>query len=141
MADDYLAGGYVAEVGRTWPAGDTVSAEARRLYERSNALYNKMLGACRPGASTRELLEAYDAAGEQLPPMPVAHGLGLGFDPPVVSETLWAAGEHDHLEPGMVLAITGYVWQQDVGAVLRRDTVHITAEGTEVLTTSPSWHA
>ena len=136
-----LAGGYVAEVGRTWPAGDTVSAEARRLYERSNALYNKMLGACRPGASTRDLLEAYDAAGEQLPPMPVAHGLGLGFDPPVVSETLWAAGEHDHLEPGMVLAITGYVWQQDVGAVLRRDTVHITAEGTEVLTTSPSWHA
>jgi Xaa-Pro dipeptidase len=136
-----LAGGYVAEVGRTWPAGDTVSAEARRLYERSNALYDKMLGSCRPGASTRDLLTAYDAAGEPLPPMPVAHGLGLGFDPPVVSETLWAAGEHDHLEPGMVLAITGYVWQQDVGAVLRRDTVHITAEGTEVLTASPSWHA
>ncbi len=88
---------------------------------------------------TRELLAAYEAAGEPIPPRPVAHGLGLGFDPPVVSETLWTAGEHDRLEAGMVLAITGYVWQEGVGAVFRRDTVHITDDGAEVLTTSPSW--
>jgi hypothetical protein len=31
------------------------------------------------------------------------------------------------------------VWQQGVGAVFRRDTVHITADGVDVLTTSPSW--
>jgi hypothetical protein len=31
------------------------------------------------------------------------------------------------------------VWQQDVGAVFRRDTVHITEHGVEVLTTSPTW--
>ena len=71
--------------------------------------------------------------------MPIAHGLGLGFDPPVVSETLSAAGEDDRLEAGMVLAITGYVWQEGVGAVFRRDTVHVTAAGPEVLTHSPSW--
>ncbi|OMB96891.1 M24 family metallopeptidase [Mycobacterium colombiense] len=132
-----LANGYVAEVGRTWPVSDT--ADARALFERSNGLYDKMLAACRPGASTRDLLTAYAAAGEPVPPMPVAHGLGLGFDPPVVSETLVAAGEHDVLEAGMVLAITGYVWQRGVGAVFRRDTVHITESGVEVLTTSPSW--
>jgi Xaa-Pro aminopeptidase len=134
-----LAGGYVAEVGRTWPAGDSVGAQARELYGRSNALRDNMLAACRPGASTRDLLAAYEAAGEPLPPMPIAHGLGLGFDPPVVSEALWAAGEHDRLEPGMVLAVTGYVWQHGIGAVLRRDTVHITDGGVDVLTTSPSW--
>jgi hypothetical protein len=39
----------------------------------------------------------------------------------------------------MVLAITGYVWRQGVGAVFRRDTVHVTPDGVEVLTTSPSW--
>lgn len=132
-----LANGYVAEVGRTWPVGDR--ADTRVLFERSNGLYDTMLAACRPGASTRDLLAAYEAAGEPVPPMPVAHGLGLGFDPPVVSETLLAAGEHDVLEAGMVLAITGYVWQQGVGAVFRRDTVHITPSGVEVLTTSPSW--
>jgi Xaa-Pro dipeptidase len=134
-----LADGYVAEVGRTWPAGDTANGSAHKLLERSNALYDKLLAVCRPGASTTDLLAAYQAAGEPLPPMPVAHGLGLGFDPPVVSEILSAAGEHDRLDAGMVLAITGYVWQQGVGAVFRRDTVHITDGGAEVLTTSPSW--
>ena len=133
-----LANGYVAEVGRTWPVGD-VSAEARQLFGRSNALYDRMLGACRPGASTRDLLAAYEAAGEPVPPMPIAHGLGLGFDPPVVSETLLAAGEQDQLEAGMVLALTGYVWQQGVGAVFRRDTVLVTEAGVDVLTDSPSY--
>jgi len=126
-----VAGGYVAEVGRTFPVGD--GGAARELFQRSNMLYDKMLGASRPGADIRELLAAYEAAGEPLPPMPVAHGLGLGFDPPVVSESLWAAGEHDRLEPGMVLAITGYVWQEGIGAVFRRDTVHITDSGVDVL--------
>ncbi|SOX54036.1 aminopeptidase P family protein [Mycobacterium ahvazicum] len=131
-----LANGYVAEVGRTWQVGDF---DARALFERSNTLYDNMLAACRPGVSIRELLAAYEAAGEPIPPMPIAHGLGLGFDPPVVSETLVAAGEDDQLEAGMVLAITGYVWQQGVGAVFRRDTVHITEVGVDVLTHSPSW--
>ncbi len=134
-----LAGGYVGEVGRTWPAGDAADAPTRKLFGRSNALYGKMIAACRPGAPTRELLDAYEGAGEPLPPMPVAYGLGLGFDPPVVSEMLWAAGEHDQLEAGMVLTVTGYVWQEGVGAVFRRDTVHITDEGGDVLTASPSW--
>lgn len=134
-----LANGYVAEVGRTWPVGDAVSGEARELFARSNTLYDKMLDACRPGAPTSDLLAAYAAAREPIPPMPVAHGLGLGFDPPVVSETLVAAGEHDRLDAGMVLAITGYVWQQGIGAVFRRDTVRITEDGVDVLTTSPSW--
>jgi Xaa-Pro dipeptidase len=133
-----LADGYVAEVGRTWPAGDAAGS-TRKLVGRSNALHDKLIQACRPGSDTRELLAAYEAAGEPLPPMPVAHGLGLGFDPPVVSETLSAAGENDRLDAGMVLAITGYVWQEGLGAVFRRDTVHVTDGGAEVLTTSPSW--
>jgi Xaa-Pro dipeptidase len=138
-----LAGGYVGEVGRTWPVGnitaDSPNGSTRKLFERSRALGDKMIAACRPGAPTAALLGAYEAAGEPLPPMPVAHGLGLGFDPPVVSETLCAAGTDDRLEAGMVLAITGYVWQGGVGAVFRRDTVHVTEDGAIVLTTSPSW--
>lgn len=139
LAAGALAAGYVAEVGRTWPAGSIDDASVRKLFERSKTLYDHMIAACRPGASTSELLAAYEAAGEPLPPMPVAHGLGLGFDPPVVSEMLWAAGEHDRLESGMVLAVTGHVWQEGVGAAFRRDTVHITDDGADVLTTSPSW--
>ena len=39
----------------------------------------------------------------------------------------------------MVLALTGYVWQEGLGGVLRRDTVLITDDGPDVLTASPSW--
>ncbi|MGO8848395.1 M24 family metallopeptidase [Mycobacterium sp.] len=134
-----LANGYVAEVGRTWPAGDAPGRSVRSLLRRSNALFDNMIAACRPGSATTELLAAYHAAGEPLPPMPVAYGLGLGFDPPVVSETLSAAGEDDRLDAGMVLALTAYVWDEGVGAVFRRDTVQITTGGARVLTNGPSW--
>ena len=66
-------------------------------------------------------------------------GLGMGFDPPVVSKHLPATAAAERLEPGMVLAVTGYVWEQGVGAVFGREAVLITADGPEVLTSSPFW--
>ncbi|BBZ47727.1 M24 family metallopeptidase [Mycobacterium parmense] len=132
-----LAGGYVGEVGRTWPVG-TVSGAAA-LQRRWDGLWHRLRDACRPGAAATDLLAAYDAAGEPAPPMPVARGLGMGFDPPVVSEHLPRTAAGERLEPGMVLAVTGYVWEQGVGAVFGREAVLITAEGPEVLTASPAW--
>ncbi len=137
-----LADGYVGEVGRTWPVGEAgggYSESTRKLYQRSKQLWDRLIEACRPGAKASDLLAAYDRAGEPLPPMAVAHGLGLGFDPPVVSGHLPVTAKQETLEPGMVLALTGYVWQEGVGAVLRRDTVVITDDGAELLTASPSW--
>ena len=134
-----LADGYVAEVGRTWPVGEAANGSTRTLYQRSSDLWDRLIAACRPGARAHDLLAAYEEAGEPLPPMAVAHGLGLGFDPPVVSRQLPATADAEQLDPGMVLALTGYVWQEGVGAVLRRDTVVITDDGLEVLTASPSW--
>jgi hypothetical protein len=37
-----------------------------------------------------------------------------------------------------VLSVTGYVWQEGVGAVFGRGAVLITADGPEVLTSSPA---
>jgi Xaa-Pro aminopeptidase len=71
--------------------------------------------------------------------MPVSHGLGLGFDPPVVTSELRTTAAQEILEPGMVLSVTGYVWQEGVGAVFGREAVHVTPDGPEVLTSSPSW--
>jgi Xaa-Pro aminopeptidase len=134
-----LADGYVAEVGRTWPVGDAVDDTTRKLYERSDMLWDRLIAACQPGARAEDLLAAYDAAGEPAPPMAVAHGLGLGFDPPVVSGQLPATAAAERLDAGMVLSLTGYVWQEGLGGVLRRDSVVISDDGPEVLTTSPSW--
>jgi Xaa-Pro aminopeptidase len=132
-----LAGGYMGEVGRTWPAGDVSGANP--LYRRWDNLWNRLLSACRPGAAASELLAAYQAAGEPEPPMPVARGLGMGFDPPVISKHLPQSAADERLEHGMVLAVTGYVWERGVGAVFGREAVLITADGQELLTSSPFW--
>ena len=134
-----LADGYVGEVGRTWPVGDVSGADA--LFRRSNELWQHLIAACRPGGSAADLLSAYDAAGEPLPATPVAHGLGLGFDPPVVSADLPSTCAEERLEPGMVLAVTGYVWEPGVGAVFSRDAVLIGDDGAEVLTSSPTYRS
>ncbi|WP_445167914.1 M24 family metallopeptidase [Mycolicibacterium sp. Dal123E01] len=128
-----LAGGYVGEVGRTAVAGDE-PAGAAALYGRSKSLTEKLFVACRPGGPAAALLEVYEQAGEALPPMPVAHGLGMGFDSPVVSAELPRSVADATLEAGMVLAVTGYVWQEGLGAVFTRDAVHITDDGPVVLT-------
>jgi Xaa-Pro dipeptidase len=134
-----LDGGYTGEVGRTWPVGETNGAVD--LYRRWDVLWDRLYEACQPGSPAIDLLAAYQAAGEELPPMPIARGLGLGFDPPVVSQHLPATAAEERLEPGMVLAVTGYVWQSGVGAVFGREAVLITPDGPEVLTSSPSWQA
>jgi Xaa-Pro dipeptidase len=135
-----LAGGYVGEVGRTWPADKRHAPNgAAALYVRWESLWCKLIAACRPGGGAGELLAAYHAAGEAEPPMPVARGLGMGFDPPVVSKHLPATAADERLEPGMVLAVTGYVWEEGLGAVFGREAVLITADGSEVLTVSPFW--
>lgn len=108
------------------------------MYRRSNDLSEGLIRACQPGATASDLLDAYEAAGESLPPMPVAHGLGLGFDPPVISPDLPQTAAEERLEPGMVLAVTSYVWEAGVGAVFSRNAVLITEQGAEVLTSSPS---
>jgi Xaa-Pro dipeptidase len=102
-------------------------------------LWDRLVDACRPGASASDLLGAYEDCGEPLPPLPVAHGLGLGFDPPVVSPRLPATAAAERLDPGMVLAVTGYVFAEGVGAVFGRDAILITTDGPEVLTSSPSF--
>ena len=136
-----LAGGYVGEVGRTWPADKKHGGTgAAALYRRWESLWAKLIAACRPGAGAGELIAAYQAAGEPAPPMPVARGLGMGFDPPVVSKHLPATAAEERLESGMVLAVTGYVWERGVGAVFGREAVLITEDGPEVLTSSPFWH-
>lgn len=132
-----LGGGYIGEVGRTWPVGEPDGAAG--LYQRWNELWDGLLAACQPGASASGLLAAYQAAGVPLPPMPVARGLGMGFDPPVVSSHLPQTAAGERLEAGMVLAVTGYVWEQGLGAVFGRQAVLITDGGPDVLTKSPFW--
>ncbi|MGU3501149.1 M24 family metallopeptidase [Mycobacterium sp. C31M] len=131
-----LADGYVGEVARTFHVGEPTDAAAA-LFRRRDDLWGRLIDACLPGNRTSALLDAYQLAGEPLPAIPVAHGLGLGFDPPVVSPSLRATAEQDVLEEGVVLALTSYVWESGVGAVFTRDAVLMGADGPQVLTHTP----
>jgi Xaa-Pro dipeptidase len=136
-----VAGGYAGEVGRTWPVDlDEASPGVLDLYRRSDDLWDRLLDACRPGASARGLLDAYLEAGEPLPTTPVARGLGLGFDDPVIVRDLPATAAAETLDPGVVLLVTGIVSDDSVGSVVTHEVILITAEGPEMLTSSPFWH-
>ncbi len=128
--------GYVGELGRTHPAVEGDRA-AEALLEHRDDLWRRLIAACRPGAPLSDLLTVYDAADVDPPPMPIARGLGLGYDMPVVSHGLQSTNERQKLEPGMVLAVTAFVWQRGVGAAYGQEPVAITANGVEVLTTKP----
>jgi Xaa-Pro aminopeptidase len=135
-----VAAGYAGEVGRTWPASPAaVDGRTEDLYQRADELWAGLLAACRPGAPCSDLLAAYQAVGEALPPFPVATGLGLGFDVPLVSRDLPRTAADERLDPGMVLAVSANVTGDGANAVVRKEAVLITTGGAEILTSSPRW--
>jgi Xaa-Pro dipeptidase len=130
-----IRNGYVGEIGRTETTGPEEAN--RELSERRGEVWRRLLDACRPGAPLAGLLAAYDAAGESAPPMPVARGLGLGFDEPLVTRDLPGTAAGVCFETGMVLALTAYVWREGVGGVYGLAPVVITDDGPELLSTTP----
>jgi len=131
-----VVSGYVGELGRTYAvdAGSVIDAE---LHERSGELWDRLIAACRPGASLAGLLDAYSATGVAPPPMPVARGLGLGFDLPLVTHALPRTASEQRLEVGMVLVLTAYIWKQGIGALYGEEPLVITDSGPELLSSSP----
>ncbi|HVV74795.1 MAG TPA: M24 family metallopeptidase [Mycobacteriales bacterium] len=131
-----MADGYVGEIGRTRSVGGLPPA-ARKLRQRWDELWDRLVDGCRAGASAVGLLDAYDASGATPPPVPIARGLGLGNDLPFVTGALRRTAADQKLEAGMVLALTAYVWEEGVGAIYGQEPVVITADGPELLSTNP----
>lgn len=135
-----VAGGYTGEVGRTWVVGTRGhGAGARDLFRRCHALSARLVDACRVEASADALLAAYAAVGEAVPAGPVARGIGLGLDDPLVVRDLPATAAATTLSEGAVLAVTATVTDPEIGTVTGQDVVVVTAAGPERLTSSPWW--
>jgi Xaa-Pro aminopeptidase len=125
--------GYEGGIGRTRvagpaPAGRQRSADA--LDVRCSEALAAVVAACRPGATGADLLAAWEASGEAPPAAPLAYGVGLGVEPPIVGAGVGAASV---LAPDTVLAVTGWVGEEGVGGVLRRDLVLVTDGSPQVL--------
>ncbi len=71
--------------------------------------------------------------GSRRPPFPVARGLGLGYDLPLVTAALPQTAAEQRLEVGMVLVLTTHVWEEGVGSVLGHEPVVVTPTGPELL--------
>ena len=124
--------GYEGGVGRTWIAGDVAPTEAQRsLARRARAALGTVIAACRAGATGADLWQAWTSTGEPSPTVPLAHGIGLGAEPPVVADGI---GADAVLAAGTVLAVTSWVTEEGVGGFLERDLVLITDGEPEVLT-------
>ncbi len=135
-----VAEGYAGEVGRTWPVGiNGNAATVEYLYRRWDHLWARLLDACQPGAPASGLLDAYQAAGEPLPVIPIGRGLGLGFDDPLIVRDLRETASKERLDPGVVLVVTGCVFDDTAGTVIAHEPVLITSAGPEVLSRSPFW--
>ena len=108
-----LVDGYEGGLGRTLPGADDaapVVAAQRRLVD-----------ACRPGAAADELRDGVAAGVTRW----VVRGSGMGFEPPVVSETL---GRGEVIEEHMVLSV-----EIELGGIRRRDLAVVGPEATEVI--------
>ena len=133
-----VADGYTGEVGRTWPVGAGTGI-VTDLYRRWDELWARLLDACQPGAAATGLLDAYSEAGEPPPGMPIGRGLGLGFDVPVIARALPDTAALERLDPGVVLVVTGCVFDDAVGSVIAHEPVLITPDGPQMLSRSPFW--
>src|SRR5262245_12559330 len=125
-----LYAGYEGVATRTWPClGPTgaPSVAQRRLRARWRAALDTCIARCRPGAAPAELRKAWLDSSEPLPPVMLAHGVGMGVEPPIVGG---APGpeplDAEPLQEGMVLAVQGYVFERGVGGYLGGETVLVT---------------
>jgi len=133
-----LHDGYEATLIRSyWSSRETEpSPAARDAGQRCAAVRDRLAEACRVGAGAGDLLAAYAAASEELPPFPVAHGVGLGCEPPLVGRD-HVCDPRWRIAPGDVLALYAFAASGDATSCLTQDLVNVTATGVEVLTPEP----
>jgi Xaa-Pro dipeptidase len=126
-----LYAGYQAGLARTRVAGRSAPAGAADLARRCTRGMDALMAACQPGNTGADLHRAWEDAGNPEPPVLLAHGLGLGAEPPLIG---LGRGTDATLEEGMVLSIQSWVTEHGVGGCLERATVRIESTAPSALT-------
>lgn len=118
--------GYEGTVARTFAVDAPVTEAQARLGHRCRSALDAVVAACVPGGTGRTLLQAWTAAGAGALPFPLAHGIGLGTEAPLIG---MGVGEGVPLRAGMVLALQGWLHEPGVGGWLERDVVSLGQDG------------
>jgi Xaa-Pro dipeptidase len=130
LAPGALYAGYEAGLARTRVAGK-VSTPVSDLASRCARGMDSLIAACRPGNTGADIYRAWENAGNPESVVPLAHGLGLGAEPPLIG---LGRGSSATIAEGMVLSVQSWVSEEGVGGCLERATVHIQSSGPSKLT-------
>jgi Xaa-Pro aminopeptidase len=128
---------YNAELERAMIIGRPTD-EMRRLFDHMVAAQEVALGALRPGVTCADVDGAvlgYFEANDLLPcwKQHTGHAIGLrNHEAPFLD-----VGDQTRIEPGMVFTIEPGVYSPSVGGFRHSDTVAVTPDGYEVLTSYP----
>jgi Xaa-Pro dipeptidase len=131
LAPGALYAGYEAGLARTRVAGRSGPPGTADLASRCARGMDALVAACRPGNSGADLYRAWEGVGNRPSPVALAHGLGLGAEPPLIG---LGRGSDATLEEGMVLGVQSWVVDDGVGGCLERATVRIDSGGPTTMT-------
>jgi Xaa-Pro aminopeptidase len=131
LAPGALYAGYEAALARTRVAGRSAPPGVSDLATRCARSMDALLGTCRPGNTGADLYRAWESAGNRGSSVPLAHGLGLGAESPLIG---LGRGRDASIEEGMVLSVQSWVAQEGVGGCLERATVRVDSAGPATIT-------
>ncbi len=129
--------GYNAELERAMIIGEPTD-EMRRLFDHTVAAQEVAFAALRPGVTCAEVDRAvldYFEDNDLLPywRQHVGHAIGLrNHEAPFLD-----VGDHTLVEPGMVFTIEPGLYQAEIGGFRHSDTVVVTEDGIDILTSYP----
>jgi Xaa-Pro dipeptidase len=124
-------GGYDATLARTFVVGGAPTAAVAKLRDRGVGSLGEVVTACVPGATGAELVRSWADAGESPFGAPLAYGVGVGIEEPIIDTGL---GTDEILTEGMVLAVQGWVHDDAVGSWHHREMIQVTAAEPRLLT-------
>jgi Xaa-Pro dipeptidase len=134
LAPGALYAGYEGALASTRIAGSPEPPRAAELAERCARSLEALLSVCRPGNSGADLYRAWQQGGNPEPEVALAHGLGLGAEPPLIG---FGRGADAVIEQDMVLCVQSWVTDVGTGGYFERVTVHIEGDGPSLLTRWP----
>ena len=129
--------GYNAELERAMIIGEPTD-EMRRLFDHTVAAQEVAFAALRPGATCADVDGAVLSYFEENGLLPywrqhVGHAIGLrNHEAPFLD-----VGDHTVVEPGMVFTIEPGLYSDEIGGFRHSDTVVVTPDGIDVLTSYP----
>ncbi|MEO8694935.1 MAG: M24 family metallopeptidase [Acidimicrobiales bacterium] len=134
LAGGALWAGYEGSLARTWCSGESTPAQ-RDLHARWQRVIDALVETARPGATGTDLVAAHEAAGEPVPPMPIAYSVGLGHEGAIAGTALGPSFDREQrIDAGTVLALRTHV-RGGTGGYFGEDMIYVGADTTELLTT------